>query len=540
METRANHILIGIFTLAVVAAGFMFVWWFGARGDTAGRMVYRVVFEGSVSGLSRGSAVLFNGIRVGEVTGLNYDPQSPNKVVATIGVEARTPVRTDTTAQLEFQGLTGVSAVMLRGGKPEAPELKGSKENPPTIVAEPSQLQDILEGARSLIAKADDAVSTVQTVVKANAVPINQSMTNIQKFTDALASNSDAVGSFLASTGEAAKAITSLSGELSGLSTDARAIVRAVDPDKVKTAVDNIAAASQQFGRAGEVIDKANQVMSSVQEVVTAAKEPLTRSASNIEQFTGTLAKNSEALDALIASAGESSKALTSASNSVQSLAVDARTVVNAVDPEKVKVAVDGMSTFSQSLGRSAPQMEKLVADASALAESLRGTSGRLDGLLSRTDAVVAAIDPAKVGRAVDGVTNFADALNRNSQSVDQIVANARELSDRLNKASLQLDGLLTKADDLLGTANGSGVFDQVRDAAKSIRVLADNLDKRTATLSSDVSGFTGKGLRDLEGLISNGRQALAGVNQVVRDLQRNPQRFLFGSGGIPDYSSRR
>ena len=70
MEIRARYVQIGAFTLAVIAAGFAFVYWLNNAGGLRERTVYQIRFESSVSGLLVGSAVLFNGIRVGEVTGL--------------------------------------------------------------------------------------------------------------------------------------------------------------------------------------------------------------------------------------------------------------------------------------------------------------------------------------------------------------------------------------------------------------------------------------------------------------------------------------
>src|SRR5665213_2817226 len=108
METRANYVLIGFFTLAVVAAAFAFVYWFRHTGGTGERAVYRVIFSGPVSGLRTGSPVNFNGIRVGEVSDLNLDTVDPKKVDVTISVDPSTPIRSDTAISLEFQGLTGI------------------------------------------------------------------------------------------------------------------------------------------------------------------------------------------------------------------------------------------------------------------------------------------------------------------------------------------------------------------------------------------------------------------------------------------------
>ena len=105
METRANYVLIGIFTLAVIAGAFGFVWWFERASDKGARVSYEIVFDGSVSGLRPGSAVLFNGIRVGEVTSMSLDQNDPSRVITKVGVSPQTPVRADTRAGLEYQGL---------------------------------------------------------------------------------------------------------------------------------------------------------------------------------------------------------------------------------------------------------------------------------------------------------------------------------------------------------------------------------------------------------------------------------------------------
>ena len=96
METRAPYTLIGMFVLAVIAAAFGFVYWLHNTGSLTERAIYRIRFENTVSGLLTGAAVLFNGIRVGEVTALALDGNNPNLVTATVAVAASTPVRADT------------------------------------------------------------------------------------------------------------------------------------------------------------------------------------------------------------------------------------------------------------------------------------------------------------------------------------------------------------------------------------------------------------------------------------------------------------
>ena len=108
METRANFVLIGAFTLAAVLGAFLFIMWIAGYGASGTHRHYQVVFNGSVSGLSIGSNVLFNGLKVGEVTNLGFVKDNPSQVVADIDVtNASAPINANTKAQLETQGLTG-------------------------------------------------------------------------------------------------------------------------------------------------------------------------------------------------------------------------------------------------------------------------------------------------------------------------------------------------------------------------------------------------------------------------------------------------
>src|SRR5689334_25381646 len=105
METRANYVVIGLFTLAVIVGAFGFIYWFNTIGGAGERAAYRIVFDGSVSGLRTGASVLFNGIRVGEVTELKLDPAQPRSVVETVSLEKNVAVRRDTALSLEYPGV---------------------------------------------------------------------------------------------------------------------------------------------------------------------------------------------------------------------------------------------------------------------------------------------------------------------------------------------------------------------------------------------------------------------------------------------------
>lgn len=195
METRANYVLIGAFTLAVVFGVFGFVYWFQNIGGAGERAFYRVQFEGSVSGLRTGASVLFNGIKVGEVNELKLDPSKPKQVVAGISVDKGVAIRPDVQIALEFQGLTGISALSLKGGDPDQPPLIGgktAKDQMPTMIAPPGATQDVTTAAR-------EALRKVQELIEDNQKSIKAALANIETFTATLARNSDHIDSTLAS-----------------------------------------------------------------------------------------------------------------------------------------------------------------------------------------------------------------------------------------------------------------------------------------------------------------------------------------------------
>src|SRR3712207_8942442 len=104
METHARYARIGRFTVAGGAGAFLFVYWLRGTGGLE-RTVYRIRFEGPVSGLVPGSPVLFNGIRVGQVTRVSLDQDSPNRTIVFAVIDGAAPVRADSKVDVETQGL---------------------------------------------------------------------------------------------------------------------------------------------------------------------------------------------------------------------------------------------------------------------------------------------------------------------------------------------------------------------------------------------------------------------------------------------------
>ena len=183
METRAPFIVVGAFVLVAIGAVFGFVYWLHNTAGTGARTVHHIQFDGSVSGLLVGAAVLFNGIRVGEVTNLGLAAGNPRQVDATIAVTSGTPVHVDTKVGLDFQGLTGVPVIALEGGKEV-----GASTDTQTLIADPAAGQSITQAARNALARVD-------SVLADNAEPLKSTIANLKIFTEGLAKNTGGLDS---------------------------------------------------------------------------------------------------------------------------------------------------------------------------------------------------------------------------------------------------------------------------------------------------------------------------------------------------------
>lgn len=433
METRAHFALIGAFTMAVVAAAFSFVFWFSGGAKPEGQKSYRLVFTSSVAGLGQGSTVMFNGLRVGEVSSIKLG-DDPSQVYAQIDVDKRTPVKTDTRARLDYQGLTGVASVALLGGGPNSPPLTGKNGQLPTLYAERSDFQNIIENLQSLSGKADGVLDKANHLLGDNAGAINETVRNVQTFTKALAANSGGLKDFMGGMADLGRTIKPLAGRLQILTADLDKLVKAVDPAKVKDIV------------------------------------------GNADAFSSALAENKDNIDALLTNAAKTAKQL-------------------------------GDSTK------------------------------KLDALLASANTIAGAVDPKKLSATVDDVAAFADTLKKNRATTDQIMKNTQQLTAKLNASADKIDGVLTAAQGFLGKPGSESMFQEVAEAAKSIKVLANNLDRRTKKMSEGINKFTGPGLQNYEALATEGRRTLQQINSAVRSLKRNPQQVIFGAKpSVPEY----
>jgi phospholipid/cholesterol/gamma-HCH transport system substrate-binding protein len=184
MKSRITHLMIGSLTLALIAGSLGGMLGYRKFVSTKQRVPLRVIFEGSASGLHKGGSVNFGGIRVGEVVSLTLD--NPRRVVALAMIDNTAPVRKDTLAGLEFQGLTGVAALSLIGGSPQAPPVPLDADGVPILTADPEATQDVETRIKA-------ALRNVDQVIADNQFDLKGMLLNLETFTAQLSANGEKI-----------------------------------------------------------------------------------------------------------------------------------------------------------------------------------------------------------------------------------------------------------------------------------------------------------------------------------------------------------
>lgn len=194
MEPKARHVLIGLFTVGTIVGAMLFGLWLTHLSAFQDSFRYKVHFKESVSGLSRGSAVLFNGMNVGEVVDLWLDGTDPRYVFAEIAVQKKIALREGVEARLQLMGVTGQSVVSLSGGDAKRPTLVPEDtifqdiddDDLPTIEAIPSPLSALLEDGQSVVANLTEITVGMKSLF---------SDKNMKNVADILSHVNDVVGS---------------------------------------------------------------------------------------------------------------------------------------------------------------------------------------------------------------------------------------------------------------------------------------------------------------------------------------------------------
>jgi phospholipid/cholesterol/gamma-HCH transport system substrate-binding protein len=507
METRANNILVGAFVLVIFAIAALFSIWVSRIGEQGPRKQFFVVFSGSVQGLSVGGSVLFNGLRVGEVRDIRINPGNRSEIRALIAVDDLTPVKRNTRVRLTYQGLTGVAAIELSGGTEQVGDLTPGPDGvPPAMFAERSFVQNIIEGGTDTLGRVNAVVARIEDLVVANERAVAASIQNVRQFTDALAQNSQAVSSLLADASIASRRVADLSARLEQMA-------NAIDPQRLAETVDGVSTVVSTI--AGER-ERIAAIIADTARATRTAAEAADRLGPALER----VAAVAQALDPAVVS-----RTLDGIDRSARNVAA----LTDAIDRNRIAATIENLEAISAAIAAERGNIANVVTDTGRAARAIADTAERLQPTVRRLDDLVAAVDPRVVQRSLEGIDRSIRDFERFDR-VGAMVREANELVASLRNSARAIEGFA-------GNASGQGgVIGEITSTAQAIREAAQNLDRRIAGVTGSLSRFTDSGLRDLQALLVEGRRTISNVDRVMRDVERNPQQFLFGRSGVPEF----
>ncbi|CTQ33067.1 MlaD family protein [Jannaschia rubra] len=569
METRANFILIGAFTLAGIIGTLLFFVWLASVQIDRQYESYGILFD-DVSGLDASGNVSFNGISVGRVIALRISEDDGSKVLATIEVDASTPVREDTVAQLSSQGVTGVAYVSLSNSRAEAPPLTAPEGELPIIPSRRSTVQALVEDAPDLISEATNLLTRFQEI----AGPENQTyVTNILRNLDAASGGleqaltdfseiSNTVGEATAQIGDFTNRLDTIGEAVETTLGNADETLNSATSafDAAETTMN---ASLSAIDSAGEAFRQAETIMrdqvpgivtriSETTDTLNAAVTDLSAQAGStlggFEQTADLLNARLAELETTLAEADAAFAAVTEASDSFDTLVdvdgtefiAEARAVlteissavatIETVIDEDVPVVVadirSAVATASAAVERVATdltdatgQLDPLAIDARAALTSATQVFDRATQTLNRLEGSLDVADGALVSAqsAFDGATDvlstdLGPAMNDIRSAAGRIETAAGQVSDDLPAITSDLRSLIARADDVVAQVQSS-----------------------VAGAAPGLQNFTNNSLPELGRLANEARGLVQSLNQLVRRVERDPARFLLDER-VPEY----
>ncbi|MEO0637797.1 MAG: MlaD family protein [Pseudomonadota bacterium] len=573
METKGNYVLIGLFALVIMAVSFAYFYWSGRYEAASNQQAIELRVAGSATGLGPGSAVLFNGIRAGQVTGIAADPVDPNLVRVFARIDQFLPIKEDTTASVGTQGITGISVVNLSGGSLGAQRLLESTNvnsvGVPILQADATA--DILAEAQQLTGQAGDILSGIDGLIQENRSDLNGIIDNVLGFTDALNSNSAELESFLRSAADVGRSLEGLAVTLRPAATQLEGILAAVDAEAVAKTTANVASISDDLASASGRLDgilesvsstadnlntfsdslvgvgeqtgdivaaiNADDVASIVSQIEAASKS-VRQITADLQPLSQTLAARSAEIDTVLTNAASLSANLSAGTENLDDLTDG---LVEAA--EAVAILGNDLNTRVGTLGA---ELEQAVREA-------QGTLSDVRGVVNDTGEIVRAFDPKVIDEASESVRVAANSARRTIESfepvgevvsarasdVDAIIVDLRGTLENVRGASARLDGLFDATEDVVGSDEAEGLIAEATAAARSFRELADLLTVRSDRITANIGQFSDRGLADLQQLIRQTQGAVRSFERAVQNIGNNPQRVIFGGSDVKEFGGR-
>lgn len=398
METRANFLLIGAVTLAGFIGLLAFLMWF-AKIEFDRQFDYYDVYFDEVSGLTSASEVRFAGLPVGQVLNMALSDDGSGKVRVRIEVSEGTPIRENSRASLELQGVTGVANVGITAGSPSAALLTSTGQGVPVIPSSRSALQSLTDQGPEMIDRLNEVAQQLTVLFgEENQQRVENILVNVENSTQNLDQAISDISSATGAIAEVAKEVSGFGQQISGLSDAAKQTLAKADTalESFSTTADN---ANGTFEAISRIADTAQVYISGDLQIATAG---VSDAASNIARLAGRAETSIDGLDATIKAARGSFES--------------AEKILGTDIGPAVADLRSGVGRFNEALDR-------VTADMPRITESMRSAAGSAE---TAFDSLRSMLDNAR-----GPIQNFTrDGLNQFSQ----VARDGRELVNNLNQ----------------------------------------------------------------------------------------------------------
>lgn len=569
METRANYVLIGAFALSGFLGIFAFFLWF-ANVQLDRQFAYYDIDFTSVSGLSDASDVRFAGLSVGQVVNVRLAPSNTGLVRVRVEVDANTPVRTDSIATIEAQGVTGVSFVGISAGTPQMPLLTAASDaDVPMITAGRSVLQTLSEDAPAILAEALEAVRDLRELISVeNQTRVENILVNIEQSSEAFSDALDDFADVSGTVADFAREIDEFNTTLSAISADASAVLGAAEEAigtfnaasaDVRTLISEGSAtlaqarttiASTETYIASDLTEATNQLSASMTEITARARDLSDRIEGLIDTYaqTGTAASQRlqeaeatlAATDALIAQSTATMQSVDAAAQRFDSL------IIEGVDPLVIELRVatrqateviarigetarTDLPTLMADLRATAATMSQTVSDVSA---DLTSASGGLDGLIANSGAT---LDAAR--QTFANANETLSAINAALATGDRALTAAeaafvgadRFMNEEIGAMSETLRRTLTDLEQAVGQVSAEipGVTEDIRAASRSAQQAFAQIGSAVDQSAPAVRNFATSALPQYGRLADETRALIDNLDRLVEQIRRDPSRFF-------------
>lgn len=572
METRANYLLIGVFTLLGLLGALGFFVWLARFEIDRQYDLYDVYFD-SVSGLGRAGEVRFNGLLVGQVLTLDLAPDDPGKVRVRIEVDAETPVTTETTAQLQVQGVTGVSFVSLSGGGAEGVPLEPAEGGSvPVIPTERSVVQTLVEDAPDLLAEAQTLIDNLVTLtgdetqgyitgilanVERASSQFDRALEDFSAISASVAAATDEIALFTARLDGIGDAVETTLGSVNLTLADARGALGEAE-GTLGAATGAMQAAERGFVAAEQVlVDQVPEIADDIGGAAAALRGAVEDLRARIDPVLAGLGTGAELAVARL-------RELETTLDNIDATLAEADIALASVDSAAVEfeLLIEGEGA-------------ELVADARAAFASLQASMATLDQVAQDDVPAIVGDIRAAVAKASEVITRVGDDVTGFTGRLDPLAAEAGETLATATATLRQAGDTLTRIDAALEDASGALVAaesafegadaiinEEVAPTAADIRVAAASLSDAAQSVAADLPAITGElraaiadasavvarvdravaasagpveafatgGLGQIEQFTREARSLVTALESLVRRIERDPARFFLGN----------